>query len=154
MFNSKKKMSPGKYKSILIAAVVKRSGICRATVEQVLAATFDEIRFQMAEGAGCVPIESFGTFYTVDIPEREHWYSYKDKHELRHLPPTKRLKFKPTKSFKREVIDDQRFDPTRRSFERHPEDPPIKARMALKYQGGNGKTVHKGKTVYLKSDEG
>lgn len=146
-------MTPGKYKGILVAAVVKRSGICRATVEQVLSATFDEIRFQMAEGAGCVPIESFGTFYTVDIPEREHVYTYKGKSELKHLPPTKRLKFKPTKSFKREVIDDHRFDPTRRSFERHPDDPPIKARMALKYQGGKGKTVHKGKTVFVKSEK-
>ena len=146
-------MSPGKYKGILIAAVVKRSGICRATVEQVLMATFDEIRFQMAEGAGCVPIESFGTFYTQDLPEREHWYSYKGKSELRHLPPTKRLKFCPTKSFKREVIDDQRFDPTRRSFERHPDDPPIKARMALKYQGGKRQPPAKTKTVFVKTKE-
>ena len=133
--------------------MVKRSGICRATVEQVLSATFDEIRFQMAEGAGCVPIESFGTFYTVDIPEREHLYTYKGKHELRHLEPTKRLKFKPTKSFKREVIDDHRFDPSRRSFERHPDDPPSKARMALKYQGGKHQPPAKTKTVYLKSSD-
>ena len=146
-------MSPGKYKGILIAAVVKRSGICRATVEQVLMATFDEIRYQMAEGAGCVPIESFGTFYTQDLPEREHWYTYKDKHELRHLPPTKRLKFCPTKSFKREVLEEHRFDPTRQSFDRHPDDPPVKARKAMKYQGGKHNPIAKTKTVYKQAEK-
>lgn len=146
-------MSPGTYCKKFIAGVVKRCGINRATVEQVLPAVFDEIRYQMAEGDGCVPIESFGTFYTMDIPEREHWYTYKGKSELKHLPPTMRLKFKPTKNFKREALEEHRFDPTRRSFDRHPNDPPVKARKAMKYQGGKHNPIAKTKTVYRQAEK-
>lgn len=50
-------MRPGNYKEHFIAAVMRRSGTCRSTVEQVLPAVFDEVRFQLTEGAGLVPIE-------------------------------------------------------------------------------------------------
>lgn len=125
-------MRPHEYKKHFIAAVVKRSGICRATVEQVLPAVFDEIRHQLSEGALCVPIESFGTFAVVDIPERTRHYTYKGADELRTLPPTQRLKFAPTKNMRRE-IQEHRFDPSRQSFSRHPDDPPIRKRKDLRY---------------------
>ena len=118
------------------AAVVKRSGICRATVEQVLPAVFDEIRYQLCEAKRpCVPIDSFGTFAVIDVPERTRRYTYKDKDELRTYPAEKRLKFRPTKSMKRELQQGQ-FDPTRRSFTRHPKDPIIRKRSQMHYQGG------------------
>ena len=70
-------MLPKEYLTRLSAAVVKRSGICQATVEQVLPALFDEIRYQLIEGRyHCVPIESFGTFGIVEIPERQYHYTY------------------------------------------------------------------------------
>ena len=125
-------MRPHEYKTHFIAAVVKRSGICRATVEQVLPAVFDEIRHQLSEGAMCVPIESFGTFAVVDIPERRRRYTYKGADEMRTLPPTQRLKFAPTRNMRRE-IQEHRFDSTRQSFTRHPSDPPIRTRKALRY---------------------
>jgi len=123
------------------AAVVKRSGICLATVEQVLPAVFDEIRFQLTEAKRpCVPIDSFGTFAVIDIPERTRRYTYKDKDELRTYPPEKRLKFRPAKNMKRELQQGQ-FDPTRRSFTRHPADPIIRKRQHMKYQG-DGEPMH------------
>lgn len=126
-------MRPHEYKSHFISAVVKRSGICRATVEQVLPAVFDEIRHQLTEGCLCVPIESFGTFAVVDIPERQYHYTYGGRDELRTVPPCKRLKFAPTRNLRREV-DAGTFDPSRRSFVRHPDDPIIRKRKELKYQ--------------------
>ena len=49
----------------LIALTVKRSGICQATVEQVLPACFDIIRETIVTGQnrGSVLLPGFGTFY-------------------------------------------------------------------------------------------
>ena len=125
-------MQPKKYLQQFAAAVVKRSGIARPTVEALLPHVFDQIRYEMTEGSLCTPIEGFGTFAVVDIPEREHRYTYKGKNELRTLPATKRLKFTPTKNMKREV-DAQKFDPTRRAFSHHPQDPKIRRRCDMQY---------------------
>lgn len=134
----------------LAKAVTKRSGICQATVEQVLPAVFDEIRFQLIEGRyHCVPIESFGTFGIIEIPEREYHYTYKGADEMRTLPPTKRLKFYPTRSMRREIENGQ-FDPTRQSFKRHMEDPAIRKRKNMKYQP-NKHGVFKGATQQIKN---
>lgn len=138
-------MQPRNYKEHFIAAVVKRSGICRTTVEQVLPAVFDEIRYQLAEGTRCVPIESFGTFALIDVPERQHLYTYKGKNELRTLPPTQRLKFAPTKNMRREVIEEHRFDPSRRSFVHDPHDPILRRRKELGYRP-NKHGIFKGAT--------
>lgn len=127
-------MRPHDYRKHFIAAVVKRSGVCRATVEQVLPAVFDEIRHQLAEGSLCVPVESFGTFAVIDIPERQYHYTYGGRDEIRTVPACKRLKFAPTRNMRREVVEQQRFDPTRRSFVHNPKDPPIRKRKGLKYQ--------------------
>jgi len=132
---------PSDYKQHFIAQVVKRSGICRATIEQVLPAVFDEIRYQLTEGSGCVPVESFGTFALIDIPERQRLYTYKrDTPELRTLPPTQRLKFAPTRNLRRE-IEAHRFDSTRRSFVHDPHDPPLRKKKGLRYQP-NQKGIH------------
>lgn len=95
-------MRPGNYKEHFIAAVVRRSGICRATVEQVLPAVMDEVRFQLTEGFRFVPIESFGTFAVVDIPERQYHYTYKGD-RIVTVPPKKRLKFLPTRNLRNEI---------------------------------------------------
>ena len=126
-------MRPYDYKKHFVAAVVKRCGISRATIEQVLSGIFDEIRYQLAEGSQCVPIESFGTFAIVEIPERQYHYTYGGRDEYRTVPPTLRLKFAPTTNLRREVLKEQRFDPTRRSFVHHPCDPPLRKRRELKY---------------------
>ena len=125
-------MLPKQYLQKFAAAVVKRSGIARPTVEALLPHVFDEIRYILTEGNQCVPIEGFGTFAVVDIPEREHRYTYKGKNEVHTLPAAKRLKFAPTKNMKRE-IDAGRFDPTRRSFSHHPQDPKIRKRCDMQY---------------------
>ena len=144
-------MLPNVYFKRLVAAVVKESGICKATVEQVVPAVFDVIRRELVEGQHrCVPIESFGTFALVDVPERQHLYTYKGANELRTLPPTKRLKFAPTRNLRREA-EQGRFDPTRRSFFRHPDDPGIRKRKDLAYRP-NKDGVFKGVTKYKKSD--
>lgn len=124
---------PSDYKRHFISAVVKRSGICRATVEQVLPAVFDEIRYQLSEGAGKVPIESFGTFIVVDIPERQYHYTYGGRNEIRTCPATQRLKFAPTRNMRREVIETHKFDPSRRSFTHHYDDPPLRKKNKLGY---------------------
>lgn len=137
-------MLPKQYLQKFAAAVVRRSGICQATVEAVLPAVFDEIRYQLCETREpCVPIDSFGTFAVVDIPERERRYTYKDVDEIRHYPPEKRLKFRPAKNMKRE-LQQGRFDPSRRSFTRHPQDPIIRKRQHMHYQG-DGEPIHIGK---------
>ena len=126
-------MLPKTYLQKFAAAIVKRSGIARPTVEAVLPHVFDEIRYQLCEGQNpCVPVESFGTFAVIDVPERERKYTYKGKNEIHRLPATKRLKFKPTSNMKRE-IDAGKFDPSRKSFSRHPDDPKIRKRAAMKY---------------------
>ena len=133
-------MPPKEYLQRMAAAIVKRSGIARPTVEAVLPHVFDEIRYQLTEGKLCVPIESFGTFAVVNIPERQRHYTYKGADEIRTLAPTLRLKFAPTKNLLREVMQKQ-YDPSRRSFSRHPDDPPIRKRKNMVY--------NKRKEVYL-----
>ena len=124
-------MLPKEFLQRIAADVSKRCGICQATVEQVLPAFVDEIRFRLAESKyPCVPIESFGTFAIIDVPERDRLYTYKGKTELRHLPAKKKLKFAPTASFRRE-LDRGQFDPSRRSFSRHPKDKRIRKRADM-----------------------
>ena len=126
-------MQPKQYLTKFAAAVVKRSGIARPTVEALLPHVFDEIRYQLTEGQyPCIPIEGFGTFAVIDKPERKRKYTYKGKNEIHIIPPKKVLKFTPTCNMKRE-IDAQRFDPTRRSFWHHPQDPKIRKRADMKY---------------------
>ncbi len=140
-------MLPKEYLQRLANAVAKRSGIHQATVEQVLPALFDEIRFRLCEGKyKCVTIESFGTFGVVDIPEREYLNTYKGKLKKVHLLPKKKLKFYPTRNLRLEV-EGCKYDPTRRSFSRHPKDPPIRKRKDMAYQPMKTK-VHKGVMVY------
>ena len=142
-------MMPKEYLHKLSAAVTKRCGICQATVEQVLPAVFDEIRYQLIEGSyPCVPIESFGTFAVVDIPERQHLYTYKGANEMRTLPAKKKLKFAPTRNFKRE-LDHGKFDESRRSFSRHPKDPAIRKRADMRYKP-NKTGLFKGATRVVK----
>jgi nucleoid DNA-binding protein len=122
-------MIPKSYLTKLASAVSKRSGICQATVEQVLPALFDEIRYQLCEGPWpCVPIESFGTFAITEKPERQ--YKVRGKDEWKTLPPKKFIKFSPTSNFSREMVAGQ-FDESRRSFSRHPQDPPIRTRAHM-----------------------
>lgn len=125
-------MLPKSYLQSFAANVSKRSGISRATVEVVLPHVFDEIRHQLTEGTLCVPIESFGTFAVVEYPERKRRYTYKGVDEIRTLPAQLKLKFAPTRNMRRE-IDAQHFDPERRSFQRHPDDPAIRKRRNMKY---------------------
>jgi nucleoid DNA-binding protein len=126
-------MLPKKYLQKMAANIVKRSGIARPTVEALLPHVFDEIRYQLTEGQyPCVPIESFGTFAIIDMPERRRRYTYKGKNEIHTLPAKKKLKFAPTRNLKRE-IEAGRFDPTRKSFSRHPDDPKIRKRANMKY---------------------
>lgn len=126
-------MLPKTYLTKLAAAIVKRSGIARPTVEALLPHVFDEIRYQLCEGPyPCVPIEGFGTFAVTDKPERTRRYTYKGKNEIHHLPAKKVLKFAPTSNMKRE-IDAGKFDPSRRSFSHHPDDPKIRKRANMKY---------------------
>jgi len=127
------------HKRHLLSAVVKRSGISRITVELVTRAVFDEIRYQLTEGSECVAIDSFGSFGLVHVPERQRHYRYKDIDEIRTLPPTIRLRFKPSKNLMREVLE-RRFDPTRESLVRHPDDPKIKTTKSFKYN--KRKEVH------------
>ena len=117
-------------------AVAERCGICTATVEVVLPAVFDEIRQRLVEGTyPCVPIDSFGTFAVVNIPARRYHYYRPEKGIDRwvDLPATRRLKFGMAYNLKRE-LDWQQFDPSRKSFSRHPEDPIIKRRKQMKYR--------------------
>jgi len=125
-------MLPNQYLKTFISAVVERSGICRPTVEAVLPAVFDEIRYQLTEGTLCVPIESFGTFAVVEIPERQRHYTYGGVDEMRTLPAKLKIKFSPSRNFKREV-DDEQFDSSRKSFRRHPDDPAIRMRSQMLY---------------------
>lgn len=129
-------MEPRKYLEKFAAAVVKRSGISRQTVEAVLPHVFDEIRYQLTEGNLCVPIDGFGTFAAISYPERQRLYTYKGKHEHHTLPAMTKVKFAPTKNMQREVNAHQ-FDPTRRAFSRHPADPPIRRRKNMLYNKRN-----------------
>lgn len=143
-------MIPKEYLQRFAANVVKRCGICQATVEQVLPAVFDEIRHELCEGDyKCVYIESFGTFSLFERPEREYPYRYKGANEMRRLPAKKFIKFYPTRNFRQEM-EAGSFDPSRQSFRRHPDDPMIRKRCHLKYRPAkNG--VFKGSTKKVQS---
>ena len=134
-------MLPKSYLQSFAANVVKRSGINLPTVMAVLPHVFDEIRFQLTEGTLCVPIESFGTFSVIKVPERQRLYSYKlETPELHTLPATMRLKFRPTRSFKEEIAA-QQYDPTRQSFTRHRDDRPIRKRRNMRYNKRHNITI-------------
>ena len=139
----------------LAADVTKRCGICQATVEQVLPAVFDEIRFRLVEGKyPCVPIDSFGTFAVVNIPEREYHYNRPSKNidEWRHKDATRRLKFTPTSNMKREM-DLGLFDSSRKSFTKHPKDPVIRKRSQMSYRADHKGKVYIGSTVLLSNKQ-
>ena len=145
-------MLPKEFLRKLAADVTKRCGICQATVEQVLPALFDEIRFRLVEGKyPCIPIESFGTFGVVTIPEREYHYTYGGKDEIRTLPSKKKLKFYMTRNFRQE-LERGEFDSTRQSFRRHPKDPAIRKRKSMGYRPKN-QPVHKGITQFMKKEQ-
>ena len=117
----------------LVAAVVKESGICRQTVEQVLPAAFDVMRRTLVEGEKqCVMIESFGTFAVKEMPARRHHFVRRDlgRDEWIDRPAKQVLRFAPTRNMRREIESGQ-FDPTRRSFEHHPDDPHMRTRSNL-----------------------
>ena len=145
-------MMPKQVLQKFAADVTKRCGICQATVEQVLPAVFDEIRCRLVEGRyPCIPIDSFGTFAVINVPEREYMYHYKGIRELRTLPPAKRLKFAMARNMKRE-LQEGRFDPTRKSFSRHPDDPIIRRRRELRYQKPRPE-IYKSTTIYKKEKD-
>ena len=148
-------MLPKTYLRKFAAAVVERSGVCKATVEAVLPHVFDEIRYQLTEGSLCVPIEGFGTFAVIDRPEHEFLYHRGDIKEVRIVPAKKQIKFAPTRNLRREV-DAGCFDETRKSFSRHPGDPMIRKRQDLRYRkvkgydrekGASGSPIYKGKAA-------
>ena len=131
-------MMPKENCNRFVSAVVKRSGICKATVEQVLPAIFDEIRYQLVEGKyPCVPIDSFGTFATKEMPRRQYHNTRGGKNELRILEPKKIIRFVAAHNFLCELQRGE-FDPTRRAFTRHPDDPIIRRRKSIKYKPRNG----------------
>lgn len=153
-------MNPKKYLKQFAANVVQRSGIARPTVEAVLPHVFDEIRYQLTEGTLCVPIDGFGTFSVIDRPEHEFLYHRGDVKEIKTVVAKKQLKFKPTKNLKREV-DAGRYDPTRRAFSRHPDDPVIAVRRDMRYrpaknynreEGSWGKPISKAEGRRLRED--
>ena len=136
----------------MVMAIVRESGICRPTVEQVLPFALDYIRRELVEGdKQCVAIESFGTFAIKDVPEREHLYTYNGKSEMKHLPAKRVIKFSPTRNFRLEVERGQ-FDPSRKSFTHHPDDPAIRLRSKFKYNKHEG-PINKGKSKYFPKDE-
>lgn len=139
--------------NLLAAAVVKRSGICLSTVEQVLPALFDEIRYQMAEGKKpCIPIESFGTFAIVEKPARQYHYNNPKKgvNRIVDLPPMKTLRFTPTKNMKREVQKGT-FDSSRQSFTHHHDDPKIRDRSQMHYRKHNGLIAKDGQFMKIEN---
>ena len=150
-------MLPSKYFKKFAAAVVQRSGISRATVEQVLPAVFDEIRYQLTtEDRPCVPIEGFGTFAVIDRPEHEFLYHRGDIKKVCPVPARRQLKFTPTKNMKREV-EARQYDPSRRSFTRHHDDPPIRMRKDMRYRKVKGYQQGEGswgEPIYRKMEDG
>ena len=149
-------MFPKQYLQKFAAAVVKRSGICQATVEAVLPHVFDEIRYQLTEGSHCVPIESLGTFAVIDRPEHEFLYHRGEKREIKTVKAKKVIKFAPTRNLRREV-DAGQFDPSRRSFTRHPDDPAIRKRHDLRYHPAKKYKREEGawgSPIYKKREDG
>lgn len=113
----------------MVAATVKQSGICRATVEQVLPAFIDVVRRQLCEDPKhCVMIESFGTLAVKEVPARQYHYVRKSHGIDRWVerPPKRVLKFAPTRNMRRE-IEAGKFDPTRKGFIHHPDDPRLRS---------------------------
>lgn len=115
--------------------ISKRSGIALPTVEEVLKAAFDEWRQELTEGSGIVVVESFGTMSVKEVPARSYHYYRPEKGIDRMVPlPAKRtLKFTPTRNMRRE-LEQRRFDPTRKSFFRHPDDPRNRYSSQSKYK--------------------
>lgn len=136
----------------MVAATVKQSGICRATVEQVLPAFLDVVRRELAEGARrSVVIESFGTLAVKEVPARQYHYVRKS-HGIDtwvDRPPKRVLKFAPTRNVKRE-IEQGRFDPTRKSFIHHPDDPRIRSPRDLTKRQTGTPWTKVGPTKYFK----
>jgi nucleoid DNA-binding protein len=137
------------------AAIVKRSGICQATVEAVLPHVFDEIRYQLTEGCGYVAIEGFGTFVAKDIPEHEFLYHRGDKREVHVVPAKKVVKFAPTRNLTNEVSQSH-YDDTRHSFQHMPGDPKLRLRGNLTYRKPKGYKQGEGSwgsPIYKKKDD-
>jgi nucleoid DNA-binding protein len=129
-------MLPSLYFKKFVADIVKRSGISRPTVEAVLPAVFDEIRYRLCEGkTPSIQIESFGTIAVTDKPAHQYHSNYKGVQKVCDVPAHKVIKFSPARNLKRE-IEAGCFDPTRRSFVHHPADPVLRKRQNMKYQKG------------------
>lgn len=126
-------MQPHKYFQKFAAAVVKRSGICQATVEAVLPAVFDEIRYQLTEGSLCVPVECFGTFAVKDVPEHEYLYNRNNANRICTVPAKKQIKFAPARNLTDEM-NAGKFDAMRRSFVRMPGAPMLRKRSDMRYR--------------------
>lgn len=134
----------------LVAAVVRESGVCRPTVEQVLPALFDVIRRELTEGEKqCVQIESFGTLVVKELRARSYHYRRPEK-DIDHWvekPARRILKFMPTRNMRREV-EQGRFDPTRRSFFHHHDDPHMRGRSQFhRHTNGQPAKVYNVRTV-------
>lgn len=126
-----------KYFQKFVAAIVKRSGIARPTVEALLPHVFDEMRQRLAESDDpCVPIESFGIFAAIERPEHEYLHNRDGRHEVKTVPARRQLKFRPAKNLRCEV-EQRQYDPTRRSFTHHPGDPTLATRHDLRYRSEN-----------------
>lgn len=149
-------MLPQKYFKKFAARIVKRSGLARPTVEAMLPHVFDEIRYILTEEkCQCVPIEGFGTFAVIDKPEHEFLYHRGDLKEIRIVPAKKVIKFAPTRNLRQEV-DAGHFDPTRKSFSRHPGDPAIRKRQEMRYRKVKGYQREEGansRPIYQKRKE-
>ena len=146
-------MMPKQHLQKFAARVTKRCGICQATVEQVLPAIFDEIRQMMVEEEyPCVPIDSFGTFSVIKKPARRYHYYRPSKGIDRwvDLPPKRHLKFLMAYNMRRE-FQEGKFDPTRKAFTRHPDDPIIRKRREMRYQKRDTREpIPKNTTEYFK----
>ena len=149
-------MQPHKYFQKFAAAIVKRSGICKATVEAVLPAVFDEMRDQLTEGTQCIPIEGFGTFAVIDRPEHEFLYHRGDIQEIKTVPAQKKIKFAPTRNLTNEVNRGQ-YDDARRSFVHMPGDPLLRKRKDMRYRKPKGYNREDGasaRPIYKKMSDG
>lgn len=153
-------MQPHKYFQKFAAAIVKRSGLSRPTVEALLPHVFDEIRYQLTEGSLCVPVESFGTFTIKDVPEHEFLYHRGEKREIKTVKAKRVLKFAPTRNLRLEV-EGRKYDPERKSFIHHPADPRISKRHDLRYrkqkdykqgEGSWGSPIYKRKSLADSTD--
>ena len=136
----------------LVAAVSRESGICKPTVEVVLPVVFDVMRRDLTEGdKQCVQIESFGTLAVKELSARGYHYRRPEKGIDRWVekPARRILKFSPTKNMRR-AVEQGRFDPSRRSFFHHPDDPKMRYRSQFKTRCENPQ-VYKSPTVKKKN---